>query len=143
MTDIVERLRADPLRNFDEAADEIKRLREQLRSMRTWRDEQLYKQSTEIERLRSERDVYIRLHERWRRLSREYLEKAASGDAEIERLRDRLQVRAGHVLDLEQTVKQRAEEIERLKKLVREALNGPGWMDEHWHSAAREVVGDE
>jgi hypothetical protein len=27
MSDIVERLRADPLRNFDEAADEIERLR--------------------------------------------------------------------------------------------------------------------
>jgi hypothetical protein len=27
MNDIVERLRADPLRNFDEAADEIERLR--------------------------------------------------------------------------------------------------------------------
>lgn len=34
-------------------------------------------------------------------------------------------------------------EIERLRGLLREALNGPGWQDEYWRSAAEETLGHE
>ena len=32
---------------------------------------------------------------------------------------------------------------DRLRKLLQEALNGEGWMDEHWRDAAREALGYE
>jgi hypothetical protein len=39
MSNIVERLRADPLRNFDEAANEIERLRAHIAELEAWQQE--------------------------------------------------------------------------------------------------------
>jgi hypothetical protein len=52
MSDIVERLRADPLRNFDEAADEIERLRAQVEAMKGYIHKAHERDGAEIERLR-------------------------------------------------------------------------------------------
>jgi DNA repair exonuclease SbcCD ATPase subunit len=46
------------------------------------------------------------------------LERIEKQQSEIERLRDQLQIRAGHLLDATQTVKQLEQEIERLRSVL-------------------------
>jgi hypothetical protein len=70
-------------------------------------------------------------------------DQLAQAEAEIERLRAELNTESlwRHIAEM------KVDEVlpvnARLRGLLREALNGPGWQDEHWRNAAQEALGHD
>ena len=110
------------------------------------------KAKVEIEELRRQRDAYANeitgaLLPANERLRKE-IERLHSEYAELDGLRHAAcDQRDEYKADLKRWMldvpDDKDAEIERLHRLLQEALNGPGWQDEHWRDAAREALDNE
>jgi chromosome segregation ATPase len=136
MSDIVERLRADPYRNFTEAIEEIYGLRaeiERLRAAQAYSKETWVMQAKEIERLRGlveecavflkEDETPVQRIERDRADTEAVLKLLLKEKRRTQKLQDKIDRWQGDAECLGRSLTERNAEIERLRGLLHECLS--------------------